>query len=102
MKHFKSYYAVIFTSTQYSDIAGYSEMVEKMVTLAKQQKGFLGIESARNEIGITISYWESLEAIRSWKMQSDHLIAQKKGREEWYQWYHVRICKVESEYKFNR
>jgi len=77
-------------------------MVEKMVTLAKQQKGFLGIESARNEIGITISYWESLEAIRSWKMQSDHLIAQKKGREEWYQWYHVRICKVESEYKFNR
>jgi len=102
MKHFKSYYAVIFTSTQNDDIAGYSEMAEKMETLAKQQKGFLGIESARNEIGITISYWESLEAIRSWKMQSDHLIAQKKGREEWYQWYHVRICKVESEYKFNR
>ena len=102
MKNFKSYYAVIFTSTQNDDITGYSEMAEKMETLAKQQKGFIGMDSVRNEIGITISYWESLDAIKNWKLQSEHVVAQLKGRQDWYNWYHVRICKVEREYEFNR
>ncbi|MFD2543026.1 antibiotic biosynthesis monooxygenase family protein [Lacinutrix gracilariae] len=100
MKALKSYYAVIFSSTQNKNIEGYAEMAEKMETLAKQQKGFIGIESARNEIGITVSYWETLEAIKNWKQQSEHLQAQLKGRQDWYSWYHVRICKVEREYEF--
>ena len=95
------YYAVIFTSTQNEDITGYQDMAEKMETLAKQQKGFIGIDSARNQVGITVSYWESLEAIKNWKQNSDHLLAQQKGRSQWYNWYHVRICKVEREYDFD-
>mgnify|MGYP001104654025 FL=1 len=102
MKALKPYYAVIFSSTQNKNTKGYAEMAEKMETLAKQQKGFIGIESARNEIGITVSYWETLEAIKNWKQQSEHLQAQFKGRQDWYSWYHVRICKVEREYDFNR
>jgi heme-degrading monooxygenase HmoA len=98
---FNSYYAVIFTSTQTKDINGYSEMANAMENLAKKQNGFLGIESARNSIGITVSYWSSLDAIKKWKQQSNHLLAQQKGREKWYNWYHVRICKVEREYEFN-
>jgi len=101
MKKNKSYFAVIFSSKQNKENKGYSTMAIKMENLAKKQKGFLGIESARDEIGITVSYWESLEAIKSWKMQSDHLLAQKLGREVWYEWYHVRVCKVEREYDFN-
>lgn len=97
----KPYYAVIFTSTQTKNTVGYSEMAEHMEILAKKQKGFLGIDSARNEVGITASYWESLEDIKNWKQQSEHLIAQQKGRKDWYSWYHVRICKVEREYEFN-
>ncbi|MCX7551231.1 antibiotic biosynthesis monooxygenase family protein [Xanthomarina sp. F2636L] len=95
------YYAVIFTSIQNEDVNGYPEMAEKMESLAKQQKGFLAIESARNHIGITVSYWESLEAIKTWKQHSEHLLAQQKGRSQWYHWYHVRICKVEREYDFS-
>nr|WP_321221491.1 antibiotic biosynthesis monooxygenase [uncultured Psychroserpens sp.] len=95
------YYAVIFTSTQTINIEGYAEMSIQMENLAKQQKGYLGIESARNEVGITVSYWESLEAIKNWKQQTDHLVAQRKGRTDWYSWYKVRICKVEREYEFN-
>ncbi len=102
MKDYKPYYAVIFTSTQNENIEGYSEMSEKMERLAKQQNGFLGIESARNDVGITVSYWESLDAIKSWKQQSEHLQAQQKGKMDWYSWYHVRICKVEREYEFNK
>jgi heme-degrading monooxygenase HmoA len=96
------YYAVIFTSIQTENTKGYSEMAQLMETLAKQQSGFLGMESARNEIGITVSYWQSLENIKNWKANIDHLVAQKKGREQWYAYYKVRICKVEREYEFSR
>ena len=75
-------------------------MAEKMEQLAKQQPGFIGVESARNEIGITVSYWKSLEAIKNWKMNLDHLDAQQKGRSAWYKNYKVRIAKVEREYEF--
>jgi len=110
MKNLESYYAVIFTSTQTGIIEGYSEMANQMESLAKKQKGFLGIESARNStsislsdpIGITVSYWESKDAIKQWKANTDHLFAQQKGREQWYNWYKVRICKVEREYEFEK
>ena len=98
--NFKPYYAVIFTSTQNEHIEGYSEMSKKMEHLAKQQSGYLGMDSARNDVGITVSYWESIEAIKRWKQQSDHLQAQLKGRQDWYSWYNVKICKVEREYEF--
>ena len=73
-----------------------------MVELAKQQDGFLGVESARNELGITISYWRDIESIKKWKKHSDHLIAQKKGKSDWYKKYKVRISKVERDYGFNK
>lgn len=77
-------------------------MAEAMVELAKTQPGFLGVESARNELGITVSYWESLEAIKNWKQNSDHLLAQRYGREKWYSHYKTRICKVERDYGFEK
>ena len=100
MKKLKPYYAVIFTSTYSNNTEGYAEMASQMVSLAKQQEGFLGIESARETVGITVSYWQSLEAIKAWKANTEHLFAQQKGREHWYNWYKVRICKVEREYEF--
>jgi len=94
------YYAVIFTSLRTAGDDGYEAMSDKMVELAKQQPGYLGIESARNEIGITVSYWESLDAIKRWKSNVDHQLAQKTGREKWYSQYKVRICRVERDYGF--
>ena len=92
------YYAVIFTSLRTEIEEGYGDMAEQMVTLAAGQPGFLGVESARDGLGITVSYWESLEAIRQWKANSEHLIAQKMGREKWYAAYKTRVCKVERDY----
>ena len=85
---------------QKENIEGYSEMAEKMEQLAKQQSGFIGMDSARKQVGITVSYWESLEAIKTWKQNSKHLFAQQKGKEQWYSWYNTKICKVEREYEF--
>lgn len=98
----KPYYAVIFTSVRTDGDLGYSEMAGQMEKLAREQEGFLGLESARNEIGITVSYWQSLEAISNWKAHTDHLFAQRKGIKDWYKWYKVRICLVDREYGFER
>ncbi len=94
------YYAVIFSNTRTSVNEGYSEMAAEMEALAKKQPGYLGFESARDGLGISVSYWESLEAIAAWKAVSEHEFAQKEGRRIWYSWYKVRICKVEREYEF--
>ena len=102
MQDFKPYYAVIFTSTRTDGDNGYAEMAQQMEDLAQQQPGYLGVESASEEIGITVSYWESLGAIADWKANTDHLFAQQKGIRDWYTQYKVRICLVEREYDFEK
>ncbi|MBN9296156.1 MAG: antibiotic biosynthesis monooxygenase [Filimonas sp.] len=94
------YYAVIFSSLRTETLEGYGSTADRMVELAMLQPGYLGHESAREGLGITISYWASLEDIRNWKQQSEHLIAQEAGRMQWYQHYKTRICKVERDYEF--
>lgn len=94
------YYAIIFTSERTDGDRGYAEMAEEMVRLASTQPGFLGVESAREGLGITVSYWEYLEAIQTWKQNERHLLAQRKGISEWYRTYKTRICKVERDYGF--
>ena len=102
MKAAKPYYAVIFSSELSSNADGYQEMAIQMQELAKKQPGYLGFESAREEIGISISYWDSLEAITAWKANVDHEAAQKMGIRKWYKSYKVRICEVQREYDFKR
>ncbi len=94
------YYAVIFTSLRTVIDDGYAQTADRMVELAAGQPGFLGVESARNETGITVSYWESLDAIRQWKSHTEHLLAQRQGRAQWYAAYKTRICRVERDYGF--
>lgn len=92
------YYAVIFSSHRTDSDNGYGEMAERMAELAAQQPGYLGMESAREGLGITVSYWESLEAIRNWKQNAEHQEAQRLGHQQWYSSFRVRIAKVEREY----
>lgn len=92
------YYAVIFTSTRTDGDNGYAEMAERMVELAAEQPGFLGVESAREAIGITVSYWRDLESISAWKRNAEHREAQRLGRSQWYAGFRLRIAKVEREY----
>ncbi|RXE84948.1 MULTISPECIES: antibiotic biosynthesis monooxygenase family protein [Pseudoalteromonas] len=92
------YYAVIFTNIKNEDDEGYARTASRMVELAQLQPGFLGLESAREEVGITVSYWRDLESIRAWKANAEHIEAQKSGNKKWYQSYTTRIAKVEREY----
>ena len=94
------YYAVIFTSERTAVDDGYGAMNDKLIELIKKHPGYLGHESAREGTGITAAYFDSLESIKSWKMEADHKLAQQYGREKWYTAYKVRICKVERDYGF--
>jgi len=96
------YYAVIFTSLRTEGDLGYARMAEAMEKLAAAQPGFLGLESARDGLGITVSYWQSMEAIAAWKANAAHLVAQQCGRETWYAEFKVRVCRVERDYAFAR
>ena len=92
------YYAVIFSSLSTEVDEAYAETAARMVELAAQQPGFLGVESAREELGITVSYWSDLDSIKRWKRNAEHLMAQKMGRDQWYSNYKTRIARVERDY----
>ncbi|MEA2489437.1 MAG: hypothetical protein QOH21_1229 [Acidobacteriota bacterium] len=96
------YYAVIFTSRRTAVDDGYGAMSDRMVELASGQPGFLGVESARdaNGLGITVSYWESEEAIANWRRHAEHRIAQETGRKQWYEEFVTRVAKVERAREF--
>ena len=96
------YYAVIFSSLRTGGDRGYSATAQRMLELAAQQDGFLGVESARgaDDLGLTVSYWRDPSAISHWKQNSEHIEAQRGGRADWYSGFHVRIARVERAYSF--
>ncbi len=96
------YYAVIFTSHRRDGDNGYGEMATRMVELAAEQPGFLGVESARESMGITVSYWANLDSIKAWRENAEHVIAREQGRDAWYSEYKTRIAKVERDYGWEK
>jgi heme-degrading monooxygenase HmoA len=93
------YYAVIFTSIRTDNDNGYADVARAVLELARQQPGFIGFESARNETGISVSYWKDMDSIRAWKENAMHRDAQRQAK-EWYKSFRVRVCRVERDYGF--
>jgi len=95
------YYAVIFSSLRTAGDHGYGEAATRMLELAREQPGFLGAESAREDgLGITVSYWRNEADILAWKQQAEHRAVREQGRSTWYSAFHTRVCKVERAYAF--
>lgn len=92
------YTAVIFTSLRTEGDHGYAAMAQRMEELAAQQPGYLGIEAAREGLGVTVSYWRDEDCARAWKQVAAHVAAQRRGRETWYADYRVRVATVTREY----
>lgn len=96
------YYAVIFTAQSGADDAGYAETAARMLSLARAQPGFLGVESAHEaDRGITVSYWRDLESISAWRRHVEHQAAQREGRARWYARYALRVARVERAHAFD-
>lgn len=92
------YFAVILTVVPSEKHVGYHEMTEEIIQIAKTYEGFLGIESAESELGIIVSYWDSITSIKSWSQNAFHQVAKSQGKSTWYKEFRTRICKVEHEY----
>lgn len=95
------YWSVMFSSRRSDgDAAGYGQAAEQMVALARQQVGFLGVESARDAdgFGITVSYWDSEAAIAAWRAHAEHAAVRATGRRDWYTHFQVRVARVERAY----
>jgi heme-degrading monooxygenase HmoA len=93
------YYAVIFTTVRNDGDSAYDETSKQMLELASKQPGFLGFETAKEEIGISVSYWSTQEAIKAWTEHMAHREAQNKAK-DWYKALRVRVCRVEREYGY--
>lgn len=109
------YVAVIFTNVRARvvgpdgssapvDDEGYGAMAERMDSLARDQPGYIGIESVRGAdgFGITVSYWETEAHAAAWKQVTEHLGAQLLGRERWYERYVTRVATVTRSYAWQR
>ena len=96
------YYAIVFTSLRTEGDNGYKEMSDRMNALAEMQPGFLGQETVREELGVSVSYWKTLEDVRNWKQKSEHLVAQQKGKDIWFTAFKVRVCLVERDYGWQK
>ena len=92
------YVAVIFTSVRTEGDNGYAVMSARMEQLAAEQPGYLGIENARDGLGITVSYWADEASAQAWKQVAAHLVAQQRGRDAWYADYRVRVAVVHRDY----
>jgi heme-degrading monooxygenase HmoA len=92
------YVAVVFTSIRTEGDNGYAVMSARMEQLAAEQPGYLGIENARDGLGITVSYWADEASAQAWKQVAAHLVAQQRGRDAWYADYRVRVAVVHRDY----
>jgi len=94
------YYAVVFTTQRKAGDHGYGATADRMMALAAQQPGYLGVESVRDAggFGITVSYWRSEDDIRHWRRNAEHSLAREQGRRDWYEHYELRVARVERAY----
>lgn len=87
---------MVFTSRLKANADGYAAAARRMVELARAQPGFVGVESARGEdgVGITVSWWETREAIARWRDHPEHVAVRARAG-EWYESWQVRVLKME-------
>ena len=91
------YVAVVFSSVASDDHEGYAGTAARMLELAAEQPGYLGVEAAKQGIGITVSYWVDEAAAHAWGRVAEHAVAQREGRERWYADYRLRVATVTAE-----
>lgn len=88
------YFAVILTVRLNSAHAAFEIMMDKMMQVAAQQKGFLGVEQALDEENIHISYWQDRVAIKDWQEHTLNVRASSLGENFWFEAYQLRVVEV--------
>lgn len=101
-------YAVIFEVTPTKQgKQSYLDIAAKLKMHLQKQKGLISIERFQSLVDenklLSLSFWEDEKSIASWRNQFEHKMAQKKGNEELFEDYRIRVAQVVRDYtKTNR
>lgn len=104
-KHPRGTVSVIFLAQRTAeDAEGYAHAANMMGKLAVQQKGYVGMDSARGTdgVGITVSYWTNEECARAWRDHPDHATIRDAGRDRWYSSYSLHVAEVTRSYDWEK
>jgi heme-degrading monooxygenase HmoA len=95
---------VLFRSKLVPEPDGYAEMAQEMLDTAKSMPGFIDVKAFKADDGerLTLVWWEDEETLRAWRTHARHLVAQKAGRERWYEYYNLEVAEVIRSRQFAR
>jgi len=98
---------VVFFKTQPRpdiDAAAYQKAAQGMYALASKMPGFVSFKRYSSEDGdaFAVVKFESEEALEAWRNHPEHVETQRRGREEFYDYYWVQVCKSIREYEWWR
>lgn len=88
--------------------AGASEehgaMAAELVARAQGMPGFVDFTIFRGTDGedLLVVHWDSMDALKVWSADTQHIIAKRLGREKWYEYFKVEIAEVTRNYAFDR
>ena len=87
---------VLFRSKLVAEPDGYDAMAAEMDALARTMPGFIDVKSFKAEDGerLTVVWWENEETLKIWREAERHRVAQRTGRERWYEYYKMDVAEV--------
>ena len=82
----------------------YATMADEMLARARTLPGFIDFKSFSADDGerLSVIRWESQETLRAWTDDLRHVVAQRLGREKWYEYFRVEVADVVRSYGFGR
>jgi heme-degrading monooxygenase HmoA len=82
----------------------YGAMAQEMVETARTMPGFLDVKSYQAEDGerLTVVKWQDEETLAAWREHARHRIAQRLGREKWYENFHLEVAHLVRSSEFQR
>ena len=95
---------VLFRSKLVPEPDGYAEMAQEMLAAAKSMPGFVDVKAFTADDGerLTLVWWQDEETLRAWRLHARHQVAQKTGRERWYEYYNLEVAEIIRSKQFTR
>ena len=62
----------------------------------------LGMVGAFDGERLTLVWWQDEETLAAWRTDARHLVAQRAGRERWYEYYRLEVAEVKRSAHFDR
>ena len=83
----------------------YFELAAQLREELVKQPGFVQVERFQSLVDegkiLSLSSWESVEAIAGWRNHAEHMVVQEEGKARIFESYRLRVAKVVRDYGFS-